>query len=58
LRVDADARTLTLEIDIDTSETQIMEYFEIFIERMQLCRRAAEVLDARFSLVINGVKLL
>ena len=58
LRVDTDERTLTLEIDIDTSETQIMEYFEIFLARMQMCRRAAEVLDATFSLVINGVKLL
>jgi hypothetical protein len=58
LRVNTDERTLTLEIDIDTSETQIMEYFEIFIERMQLCRSAAEVLDAKFSLVINGVKVL
>ncbi len=58
LRVDSEQRTLTLEIDIDTSEIQIMEYFEIFLERMQLSRRAAEVLDASFSLVINGVKLL
>ena len=58
LRVNSEERTLTLEIDIDTTETQIMEYFEIFIERMQLCRRAAEVLSAKFSLVINGVKLL
>jgi len=58
LRVNTDERTLTLEVDIDTTETQIMEYFEIFIERMQLCRRAAEVLEAKFSLVINGVKLL
>jgi len=58
LRVDSDARTLTLEIDIDTSETSIMEYFEIFIERMALCRRAAAVLESQFALVINGVKLL
>lgn len=58
LRVDGEARTLTLEIDIDTEETQIMEYFEIFIERMALCRRSAEVLDARFQLLINGIKLL
>jgi len=58
LRVDSDARTLTLEIDIDTSETSIMEYFEIFIERMALCRRAAAVLQSQFALVINGVKLL
>jgi uncharacterized protein len=58
LRVDSDTRTLTFEIDIDTSEIQIIDYFEIFLERMQLCRRAATVLDARFSLVINGTRLL
>jgi metal-dependent HD superfamily phosphatase/phosphodiesterase len=58
LRVDSEQRLLTLEIDIDTTDTQIMEYFEIFIDRMALCRRAAEMLDASFSLVINGVKLL
>ncbi len=58
LRVNTEERTLTLEIDIDTTETQIMEYFEIFIDRMALCRKAALVLDAQFALVINGVKLL
>ena len=58
LRVDSDMRTLTLDIDIDTTELDIIDYFEIFLERMQLCRRAATVLDARFSLVINGTKLL
>jgi len=58
LRVDSDSRLLTLEVDVDTSEIQIIDYFEIFLERMQLCRRAATVLDARFSLVINGTKLL
>lgn len=58
LRVDSDTRLLTLDIDIETSEIQIFEYFEIFLERMQLCRRAATVLDARFSLVINGTRLL
>ena len=58
LRVDSDSRLLTLEVDVDTTEIQIIDYFEIFLERMQLCRRAATVLDARFSLVINGTKLL
>lgn len=58
MRVDSEQRTLTLEIDIDTTDTQIMEYFEIFIDRMALCRRAAEMLDASFALMINGVKLL
>jgi len=31
-----------------------MEYFEIFLSRMQMCRHAAEHLDARFRLVINS----
>ena len=34
-----------------------MEYFEIFLGRMQMCRLAAEVLEARFQLVINGAEL-
>lgn len=58
LRVDGEARTLTLEIDIDTDQSQVMEYFEIFLSRMQMCRVAAEVLDSTFHLVINGSKLL
>lgn len=58
LRVDSDARLLTLEIDIDTEISQVMEYFEIFLSRMQMCRKAAAVLDATFSLVINGSRLL
>jgi hypothetical protein len=35
-----------------------MEYFEIFLSRMQMCRTAAEVLEATFHLVINDTKLL
>lgn len=58
LRVDPETRLLTLEIDIDTEISQVMEYFEIFLSRMQMCRKAAKVLDATFSLVINGIRLL
>jgi metal-dependent HD superfamily phosphatase/phosphodiesterase len=58
LRVDPDTRTITLEIEIDTSGSQVMEYFEIFLSRMQMARTAAEVLEAHFSLVINGSRLL
>ncbi len=58
LRVDQEQRELTLEIDIDTGTSQVMEYFEIFLSRMQMCRSAAKTLDARFALVINGIKLL
>jgi metal-dependent HD superfamily phosphatase/phosphodiesterase len=58
LRVDGDARTLTLELDIDTGTSQVMEYFEIFLSRMQMCRAAARELDAMFHLQINGTTLL
>jgi metal-dependent HD superfamily phosphatase/phosphodiesterase len=58
LRVDGETRTLSLEIEIDTETSQVMEYFEIFLSRMQMCRSAAQVLDASFELVINGTRLL
>jgi hypothetical protein len=57
LSVDSDARTVSLELTIDTTISQVMEYFEIFLGRMQLCRHAAELLEARFRLVINGAEL-
>jgi len=58
LRVDSDARTVTLELTIDTEISHVMEYFEIFLGRMVMCRRAAETLDCRFRLMINGAQLL
>jgi uncharacterized protein len=57
LRVDSTARTITLELTIDTEISQVMEYFEIFLGRMQMCRKAAEVLDTKFKLTINGAEL-
>jgi len=57
LRVDSEARTVTLELTIDTGLSQVMEYFEIFLGRMQMCRHAAERLDARFGLTVNGATL-
>jgi metal-dependent HD superfamily phosphatase/phosphodiesterase len=58
LRVDADARTLTLELTIDTELAGVMDYFEIFLSRMMMCRRAADFLDCNFKIDINGTKLL
>jgi metal-dependent HD superfamily phosphatase/phosphodiesterase len=58
LRVDSAARTVTLELTIDTSVSHVFEYFEIFLGRMVMCRRAAEHLDCSFHLDINGAKLL
>jgi hypothetical protein len=57
MRVDEDERTLTLELTIDTEMAGVMEYFEIFLSRMVMCRRAAEYLDCRFKIDINGTAL-
>jgi len=58
LRVDEAARTITLELTIDTRLSHVMEYFEIFLPRMVMCRRAAKLLGCQFKLQINGTKLL
>ena len=58
VRVDAEQRTVTLELDIDTTVSDILEYFEIFLTRMMMCRRAAEGLDCKFRMTVNGSSLL
>ncbi len=57
LDVDAKARTITLKLEIDTEIATLMEYFEIFTSRMVVSREAAEYLEAKFRLVINGTVL-
>lgn len=57
LEVDRTARVITLQLEIDDSIAP-MEYFEIFLSRMVMCRRAAEVLQCRFGLRANGQRLL
>ena len=57
LRVDDVKKKVVLEIKIDTSVSSVMEYFEIFLSRMTVCRRAAEFLGLKFELEINGQKL-
>jgi len=49
---------IALELTIDTEICPVMEYFEIFLARMLLCRKAAEFLHTKFELKINDVKLL
>ena len=49
---------ICLEIQIDTEVCDLMEYFEIFLGRMMLCKKAAEALSIHFSLVINGQKMM
>lgn len=58
LDIDPATRFITLNLEIDTKISQVMEYFEIFLTRMVMCRRAAEFLECRFSLIINEVRLL
>ncbi len=58
LRVDSAAKTITLELTIDTEISTVMEYFEIFLQRMTMCRHAAEKLGCTFRLTINGADLL
>lgn len=58
LRVEPSKKIITLELKIDSAISGVMEYFEIFLTRMVMCRRAADFLDSRFSLVINDSKLL
>ena len=54
LRVEPDTKTIRLELEIDTEAASIMEYFEIFILRMALCRKSAAELGCRFRMSING----
>ncbi len=49
---------ITLKLEIDTQYGSIMDYFEIFLGRMIMCRNAAEKLGLRFKLEINGQQLL
>ena len=58
LKVDVDEKTVTLSLTVDTAVSSVMEYFEIFMKRMLLCRKAAETLGLRFRLEINGLQLV
>lgn len=49
---------IKLELTIDTEVCAVMDYFEIFLNRMILCRKAAEKLGLTFKLVINGQTLI
>lgn len=50
--------SICLELTIEQEYCSVLEYFEIFLTRMLLCRKAAEALGVEFSLVINGQKMM
>lgn len=53
-----DAGQITLDIQLDDAICSVLDYFEIFLERMLMCRRAAEMLGCSFKLRANGTKVL
>lgn len=58
LNVDKDNKMICLTLKIDTAICPVMEYFEIFLERMVLCKKSAESLGCDFELIINDTRLL
>jgi len=57
LKIDKQKKTITLSLTLDTNFTNIMDYFSIFVERMNYCQKAAEYLKYDFNLNINNTKL-
>lgn len=58
LEVDNGNKKILLTLKIDTLVCPVMEYFEIFLERMVLCKKSAAYFDCEFELIINDTRLL
>lgn len=57
LTVNTEKKVIQMDLYLDDSMCTVMDYFEIFLQRMMMCRRAAEHLDCKFKLLANGSKL-
>jgi metal-dependent HD superfamily phosphatase/phosphodiesterase len=57
LSINKNRKTISLIIKLDTNFTDIMDYFSIFVERMNYCQKASKYLDCQFNLTINNIKL-
>jgi metal-dependent HD superfamily phosphatase/phosphodiesterase len=53
-----DDDVISLKLTIDEDICTMYDYFEIFLSRMMMCSRAAEILDAKFELIVNDQKVL
>ena len=58
LDVNLEKKEAVLEMTVDTSFSSVMDYFEIFMGRMQMCKRAAEYLGLKFTVIINETKVI
>jgi hypothetical protein len=57
VEMDVIAKRVELTLEIDTLQASVMEYFEIFLSRMVMCRRAADTIGYKFGLRVNGTYL-
>ena len=57
VRVNREKKVIQMDLVLDDSMCTVMDYFEIFLQRMMMCRRAAEALGMKFKLVANGSKV-
>lgn len=53
-----DKASIILELQIDTKISSVLEYFEIFLDRMLLCKRASQFLGVQFKMIVNGSNVL
>ena len=58
LTISEDKKFIKLSLAVDTDYSSVMDYFEIFLNRMIMCRKAAEKLGLKFKLVMNGQQLM
>ena len=58
LKISPEKKLISLNLQIDEKICSMYDYFEIFLERMMLCRKAAEILGTTFKLTVNGRKVL
>ncbi len=56
--IDSELKSFQIRLKIDTSISPVIDYFEIFLDRMILCKRAAEYLDLTFELIMNNQRVL
>ena len=58
IEINSEKTTLTATLNIDTEYGSVMDYFELFLDRMIMCRKACEKLGLHFNLVINNQQVL
>lgn len=57
VRVDADKKQIAMEIDIDTDVSKVGDFFEIYLSRLVIARRAAKFLGCEYYLIVNGTRV-